>query len=224
MQRLEIDAETLRINYWKSINRGLDRYLQDLKGIVLLIHNSAEIDDILSFLKRLRPKDELDILYISLVRSFYHIKLFFDERKLDKKRLHVLDCVSSMITDIDDKGIFRGEEDIEAIFRRPPSDFHRLEGLISEGLDLLKKSGVLADMVVVDSISQLINLTFPTESQLRDFYSFLNAIRNKLMGVMHDTFILLYDDKIGYVRHIPIVHADHIIRMEVIREKPSWRG
>ena len=59
-----METETLRINYWKGINKELDDVLKDIKGIIFLIHNSAEIEDILDFLTRFRPQDQVDILYI----------------------------------------------------------------------------------------------------------------------------------------------------------------
>jgi len=43
-----METETLRINYWKGINKELDDVLKDIKGIIFLIHNSAE--NILTFL------------------------------------------------------------------------------------------------------------------------------------------------------------------------------
>ena len=219
-----METETLRINYWKGINKELDDILKDIKGIIFLIHNSAEIEDILGFLTRFRPQDQVDILYISLIRSYYHIKLSLEGKDLGNRRLFILDSVTSMITDVDEEKGFEGKEKIEGIFRKPPSDFNKLKDLIIEGLDSLKKVGTTADIIVIDSISQLINLTFPTDYQLKGFYNFLEEMRRNVLGVIHDTLIILYDDKIGYLKHLPVVHSDHIIRMEVIKEKPTWRG
>lgn len=219
-----MEIETLRINYWKGINRELDSILKDMRGIIILIHNSAEIEDIIGFLTRFRIKDGLDFLYISLIRSYYHIKLSLEDIDLRNRRLFVLDCVTSMITDVDEGGCFRGVDRIEGIFRKPPTSFDKLKDLIVEGLACLKNVGISADVIVIDSISQLINLTFPTEYQIRGFYRFLDEIKRDILGVVHDTCMILYDDKVGYIRYLPIVHSDHIMRMEIVKEKPSWRG
>ena len=219
-----MEIETLRINYWKGINRELNEILTNIKGIVFLIHNSAEAEDIFNFLTRLRPRDHTNILYVSLVRSYYHIKLSIENRSLQNKRLFILDCVSSMISDVDETGTFETKNKIQAIFRRPPTNFEKLRELIMDALTSLRRMGVMVDIIVIDSISQLINLTFPTEHQLRGFYRFLEEVRRDILGIFHDTSIILYDDKVGYIKHLPIVHSDHVMKMEVIKEKPTWRG
>jgi len=217
--------ETVGINYWRNItNRELDKILEEAKGLIFLIYNTAEINDIVGFLKRFRPKEDIDILYISLVRSYYHIKMTLEEENLERKRLFILDCVTSMITDVDEKITFTGGKNIEGIFRKPPSDFDKLKGTIEEGLSLLKSIGISADMIVVDSISQFINLSFPTEHQIKNFYRFLDETKKDILGIMHDTMVILYNDRVGRLRYLPKLHADHIIRMDVIREEPEWRG
>lgn len=217
--------ETVRINYWKGLNsKDLEEILEDVKGLLFLIYNDAEISDIIDFLERIRPKDELDILYISLLRSYYHIKMELEEKKIDKRRLFIVDCVSSMIMDVDESSVFAGKEKIEGIFRRAPGNFNHLKDIIKEGLNLLKSAGIGADVMVVDSISNLVNLSFPTEVTIKNFYRFMDECKRELLGIMHDTLILLYNDRTGYLKNVPMLHADHVLKMEVIKEEPKWEG
>lgn len=220
-----MEIETIKINYWRNINnKELDEILEEAKGLIFLIYNVAEIEDIVGFLNRFRPKEEIDILYVSLIRSYYHIKMALEEKKLDRKRLFILDCVTSMIMEVDEESTFEGGKAIEGIFRRAPADFDRLKEIIKEGLSLLKNIGISADVIVIDSVSQLVNLSFPTEHQIKSFYRFLDDVKRDILGIVHDTLIMLYNDKTGYLRYLPRFHADHIIKMDVIKEEPEWRG
>ena len=79
------------------------------------------------------------------------------------------------------------------------------------------------NIVVVDSISQFINFTVPTEAELHNLYSFLRSIKEDALGIIRDAIILLYNDKMGSLKKLPTMFTDVIIKLEVIKEKPEWK-
>jgi len=79
------------------------------------------------------------------------------------------------------------------------------------------------NIIVVDSISQFINFTIPTDEELHSLYTFLKSIKENALGVTCDTIILLYDDKMGSMKKLPTVFTDAIMKLEVIKEKPEWK-
>jgi archaellum biogenesis ATPase FlaH len=79
------------------------------------------------------------------------------------------------------------------------------------------------NIIVVDSISQFINFTVPTDEELRNLYEFLLSIKEDTLGVTCDTIILVYDDRLGSMKKLPIMFTNAILKLEVIKEKPEWK-
>jgi hypothetical protein len=78
------------------------------------------------------------------------------------------------------------------------------------------------NIIVVDSISQFINFTVPTDEELHNLYEFLLSIKDTL-GITCDAIILVYDDRLGYMKKLPTMFTDAILKLEVIKEKPEWK-
>lgn len=204
--------ETLveNINYWKEVHKEIPEILKDLKGIILLMHNSIEFIDIVDILNKIRPDDFLDVLYISLVRSYEHMRLILDRRPLDSKRITFIDCVWGYV--------FTPEEEIEeehvdeVIYHEPPYKLEQMKELISFGIE---KSN--ADIVVIDSLSQFISFSRATEHEINDLYKFLRSLREDV-NITQGTFILLYDSKLGVMQNLPKSSTDLILKIEVVKE------
>ncbi|MCK4348752.1 MAG: hypothetical protein KAW47_09055, partial [Thermoplasmatales archaeon] len=76
------------------------------------------------------------------------------------------------------------------------------------------------DIIVIDSLTQFINFSKPTESEISKLYEFLHSIRGNVLNTIQDTFILLYDSKTSIMQNLPRAHTDLILKIEMVKEEP----
>jgi archaellum biogenesis ATPase FlaH len=200
----------VQVNYWKEIRKEINRTFESLHGLVLLTHNSIEFSDIIDFLNGLRKNHETTVLYISLISSYNHIKQILQIHPLPSKKLFVVDCVSGFLLELQDS--------VQCVYRKPPSNLDEMKDLIMKNIQWSNPN-----IIVVDSISQFINFTTPTDEDLHNLIIFLKSIKEDALGISRDVIILLYDDKIGLMRKLPTMFTDVIMKLEVIKEKPEWK-
>lgn len=191
------------VNYWKEIERNLSDELKNLRGIVLLIHNSMEFTDIIDFLQKVRPGEFLNVLYISLVRSYDYMKKALELKPLDQKSMMFIDCVSGYAFPIEEKLD-------EAFYHKPPQNLDEMKDIIRFGIEKTN-----ADMIIIDSLSQFINFTQPTEGEIVELYEFLKTLKEGTMNVMQNTVLLLYDSKLSVMQNLPKTSVDLILRIEI---------
>ena len=79
------------------------------------------------------------------------------------------------------------------------------------------------DIIVIDSLSQFINFSRPTENEVNDLYKFLRTIRGSGLNIVQDTFMLFYDNRMGMMINLPKMHTDLILKVEVLKEDPVWK-
>ena len=193
------------INYWKEIEKNISDELKDLSGVVLITHNSVEFTDLIDFFQNLRKGQFITILYISLVRSYNYMKKALEFKPLDQKRVIFIDCVSGYAFPVDDNVD-------EAFYHKPPQNLSEMKDIIRFGVEKINP-----EVVIVDSLSQFINFSNPTEDELNEFYEFLRTLKKDTINVMQNTFILLYDTKLSMKQHLPKKATDSIIKLEVVR-------
>lgn len=203
-------TEIVGINYWKRILEEKEEVIGNLHGLVLLIHNSAEFIQIIDFLNQIKPSKHLVVLYFSLNNSWSYIKRTLNQKPLKNKELYVIDCVSSPIDgDLHDIR--------HCMFRKAPKDLKSLKELILEDIQQANPN-----IFVIDSLSQFINFTSPSPEELKDVYFFLKGINDHVSGLSDDAIILLYDDKFGSIRSMPVMNVDMILKYEIIRDEVQW--
>jgi archaellum biogenesis ATPase FlaH len=200
----------VQVNYWKEIRKEINRTFESLHGLVLLTHNSIEFSDIIDFLNDLRRNQETTVLYISLISSYDHIKQILQIHPLPSKKLFVVDCVSGFLLELQDS--------VHCVYRKPPSNLDEMKNLIMKNIQWSNPN-----IIVVDSISQFINFTTPTDEELHNLCTFLKSIKEDALGITRDVIILLYDDKIGLMKKLPTMFTDVTLKLEVIKEKPEWK-
>ncbi len=71
------------------------------------------------------------------------------------------------------------------------------------------------EIIIIDSLSQLINFSKPTEQDLNGFYTFLGHMRQQMLNIVNNTFILLFDTKMGVLQHLPTQSIDTILKLEI---------
>jgi hypothetical protein len=204
------EFQVAQVNYWKEIRKELDKTFKSLHGVILLTHNSVEFTDLIEFLKNMRGNQQTTVLYISLINSYSHIKNTLQTHPLPLKKLFVVDCVSGFLIEIQDS--------IYCVYRKPPNNLEEMKNLIMKNIQWSNPN-----IIVVDSISQFINFTVPTDEELRNLYEFLLSIKEDTLGVTCDTIILVYDDRLGSMKKLPIMFTNAILKLEVIKEKPEWK-
>ena len=74
------------------------------------------------------------------------------------------------------------------------------------------------DVIILDSLSQFINFSQPTDDDIFILYRFLGMIRENVLNIEQSTFLLLYDDKMMKTNHLPKIGTDLIIKLE--KEEP----
>jgi len=203
-------TEIVQVNYWMEIRKDINKVIGDIHGLVLLTHNSIEFADIVDFLNKIRKDERLTVLYISLVNNYSNIKNALKAKPLDSKELFVVDCVSGFLIEIQDT--------VGCVYRKPPSNLEEMKDLIMKNIRMINPN-----IIVMDSLTQFINFTTPKDRELHEFYKFLKSMKEDAMGLINDTVILLYDDKMGSMKKLPILFADYILKLEIIREEIKWK-
>ncbi|MEF8879925.1 MAG: hypothetical protein V5A64_06000 [Candidatus Thermoplasmatota archaeon] len=189
------------VNWWKEINDELPEILENLKGTVLLLHNSAEFTDIIDVLNNIQPDNCFKILYISMIRSYGYMKKTLKLNPLNKD-LSVVDCVSGYA--------FPQEEGIDnCMYHKPPRNLMELKKILDLGVKKEKP-----DIVVLDSLSHFINFSKPHHQDLLDLYHFLDTIEDDMVDDRQSTFLLLYDSKMSTPENIPREGIQTTLKME----------
>jgi hypothetical protein len=210
LEEKNLEDEFVITNYWMEIHLGISKILKELSGLVIITHNSIEFVDILEILNKIRPDTPLKILYISLTRSYDYMCLELKRNKLKNKEMTFIDCVSQYA--------FIKENELEdCYYHDPPLNLDEMKEIILFGI---KKYN--PDVVVLDSLSQFINFSRPTDSEISSFYKFLLFIKSNSLNAMQDTFILLYDNKLGMMQNLPKIHTDLILKVEILKERIDW--
>lgn len=205
MDLLIDNPESIQGNYWKEIQDEIPTILEDLSGIVLLTHNSIEFTDITSFLNKIKPDRFSNILYISLIRSYNYMRQALNNNPLTQKRIFFIDCVSGFA--------FPPEDNIDdCLYHIPPQNLKQLKEIIQYGIE---KSN--SDIIVLDSLSQFINFSKPTEDEIDDLYEFLASLRQSTLNIVQNTIILLYDSKMSVMKNLPKKSTDLILKLEIMK-------
>lgn len=195
------------INYWKEIYKDIANILNDLNGVVLLTHNSIEFIDLIDFLNKIKPEQSTKILYISFVRSYGYMKNALFQKPLNKKDISFIDCVSGYA--------FPEEENVdECLYHKPPRNLEEMKQIIQYGT-----SKTSPDIVIIDSLSQFINFSKPTEKELFELYQFLGDLKNETTDNKQTVFILLYDTKLTIMQNLPKTYIDLILKIEITKDK-----
>jgi hypothetical protein len=202
----------IEINYWRSMNHEVDEMLKDLEGIVLVLHNSMEFTQCIDFFNKIKSNHFTNLLYISLTRSYDYIRRTLEQKPLDQKRIFIIDCVSGFA--------FPTEDHIDnCLYHKPPQSLSQMKEIIKFGIEKCNP-----DIIVLDSLSQLVNFTHSTGKELHDLSLFLQILRSDTLNIRQKTFLLFYDTKLSTPRILPDMAIDIMIKMEVIEEKPQWKS
>ena len=218
LEHKTIKDEIVGINYWKEIHKEISEILKNLRGIAIATHNSIEFTEIIDILNKIRPDDFLDILYISLVRSYEHMRLILDRRPLDSKRITFIDCVWGYVFTPEPEEPIEDEHVNEVMYHDPPNNLEQMKEIISSGIEKCDPN-----IIVIDSLSHFINFSRPTEHEISELYKFLKSLRAGSLNIIQDTFILLYDTKLGVMQNLPKFTVDLILKIEILKEEPRWR-
>jgi len=201
----------IEINYWRSMNHEVDEMLKDLEGIVLVLHNSMEFTQCIDFFNKIKSNHFNNLLYISLTRSYDYMRHTLEQKPLDQKRIFIIDCVSGFA--------FPTEDHIDnCLYHKPPQNLSQMKEIIKFGIEKCNP-----DIIMLDSLSQLVNFTHPTDKELHDLSFFLQTLRSDTLNIRQKTFLLFYDTKLTTPRILPDMAIDIILKMEVIEEKPQWK-
>ena len=192
----------MEINYWRSMHNEIDEVLKNLEGIVLILHSAMEFTQCIDFFNKIKSNHFTNILYISLTRSYNYMRHALEQKPLDQKQIFFIDCVSGFA--------FPAEANIDnCLYHKPPRDLLTMKEIIQFGIDKTNP-----DIVIIDSLSQLINFSKPTEQELNGFYTFLGNMRQQMLNKVNNTFILLFDTKMGLLQHLPTQGIDTILKLE----------
>jgi hypothetical protein len=195
------------IRYWRAIHNDVDEEMKNLDGILLVLHDSIEFTQLIDFFNKIKSNHFTNVLYVSLTRSHDYMRHALEQKPLDQKRVFFIDCVSGFA--------FPVEENIDRVlYHKPPRDLHTMKEIIHYGIEKTNP-----DIVIIDSLSQLINFSKPTGEELDEFYNFLHDLRKQEISMVCNTFILLFDAKMGALAHLPSQGIDTILKLEM--SKPT---
>lgn len=193
-----------RTNYWKEVRKELPGLTRELPNVLLLIHNSAEFEQMVDFINFL--PDSSMVLYVSLTKTYESLKPFFG---LSKQELFIVDCVSQLL--------LIKEPGPHCLYARPPGSLPEIIDLVSAACKSVKPH-----FIIIDSLSQFIDFSSFSDlpSSVFDFYEQLKVLDNKL----YTKSILLYDEnRFMSLKNVPVYYFDMIMRMEVKEQKTLWQ-
>lgn len=138
-----------------------------------------------------------------MTRSYDYMRHALEQNPLSQKQIFFIDCVSGFA--------FPAEENIDnCLYHKPPRDLFTMKEIIQFGIDKTNP-----DVIIIDSLSQLINFSKPTEQELNGFYTFLGHMRQQMLNIVNNTFILLFDTKMGSLQNLPTQGIDAILKLEI---------
>ncbi|HEC81372.1 MAG TPA: hypothetical protein ENI42_02955 [Thermoplasmatales archaeon] len=194
------------VNYWIEFQKRLPDVLRNLQGLVLIVYTGLEFTDIVEILNKIEPDRFVNVLYVSLVRSYKYIRQVLEYKPCGSKRFFVVDCVSGYA--------FPTEEDVdECFYHKPPSSLEEMKKIIEFGVEKCSP-----EMVVIDSLSQFINFSHLADDELNELYSFFKTLRKKVSTNGQEVVVLLYDSEIGGLHRLPKDVVDEVIKVEKIKE------
>ena len=197
------DSDKVYINWWKETHNEIEEELKSLKGTVLLMHNSIEFIDVIDIINSIRPKNFLSVLYISLMRSYDHIRVALENKPLDEKRIFIIDCVTGYA--------FHPEDNIDnCYYHKPPQSLSEMKKILELGIQKANP-----DIIIFDSLSRFVNFSNPTESEIYYLSEFLDSIKKDLSNINQSTFILLNDSKMYGVKNLPKKEVYFILSLEM---------
>jgi len=208
VKKLNFEDTKKEVNYWREIKNEMPNLFKNINGIVLLTHNSIEFVDIIEFLNKTRSNQFQTILYISLIRSHDYMKKALEQKPLENKRIFFIDCVSGYI--------FIEENIEECMYHKPPQSLEEIKKIINFGIKKINP-----DIVILDSLSHLINFSKITKEEINGLNNFLRKIKEEMKNSSKKTFILLYDTKMKMIKNLPNNFTDIVLKIEISENKKS---
>ena len=194
------------INYWRSIQNEVDAVLENLQGIILVLHDSMEFIQCIDFFQKIQSNHFTNVLYISLTRSYDYMRHALELKPVGMKHLYIIDCVSGFT--------FPTEDHIDnCLYHKPPQDLVQMKEILKFGIEKCNP-----DIIVIDSLSQFVNFSQSSDKELRDLSFFLQTLRNDALNIRQKTVLLFYDTKLGSPRILPDMAIDMMLKIEVIKK------
>ena len=189
--------------YWQQINKQISHTLNDLKGVIILNYNSISFLDIIEFLNNFKKDHFSNILYISIVRSYGYMKNVLLQKTLDNKKISFIDLVSGYA--------FPTEDEIDnCIYHKPPTDLDQIKKIVNFGLEKTNP-----DIIVLDSLSHFIKFSNLSDVDLNSLCNFFKDLKDDA-NIIHDTFILLFDNSYGDILNYSEMDIDYVFKAEKI--------
>jgi len=196
----------VEINYWRSIQNEVDAVLENLQGIILVLHDSMEFIQCIDFFQKIQSNHFTNVLYISLTRSYDYMRHALELKPVGMKHLYIIDCVSGFT--------FPTEDHIDnCLYHKPPQDLVQMKEILKFGIEKCNP-----DIIVIDSLSQFVNFSQSSDKELRDLSFFLQTLRNDALNIRQKTVLLFYDTKLGSPRILPDMAIDMMLKIEVIKK------
>jgi len=197
----------VEINYWRSIHNEVDEVLENLQGIVLVLHDSMEFTQFIDFFQKIQSNHFTNVLYISLTRSYNYIRHAMELKPFDRKLIYIFDCVSGFAFPTED-------HNDNCLYHKPPQDLAQMKEIIKYGIEKCNP-----DIIVLDSLSQFVNFSQSSDKDVRDLSLFLQTLRNDTLNIHQKTVLLLYDTKLGSSRILPDMVVDMMLKIEIVKKK-----
>jgi len=197
--------EIISANIWQEVSLRIEDVLEQFPHTLILVHNSAEFDELLFFIKKILWTKQ--IVYLSMTKTYFSIKQSLQK---SKRKIVIIDCVSI--------GVF-GEKRASPmgisdnhITERTPATFGELLALIYK-----IKNSSNPDYIIIDSLSLFLDFAVASR-KMEEFISFINELNKFSMK-----FIFLYDSGVPRTTiNLPVFEVDMVLKLEILRDKMKW--
>jgi len=203
----ENNYDVIQVNYWREMRKDLDKMLESYWETMLLIQDSVNFEETISFLKKL-PPTKRKVVYISLTKTCDALRKYLDDFG---EEVFIIDCVSSFL--------FEKKKTKGCVFVKPPSNLEQMTKLITNAV---KKIG--PGYIFLDSLSQFIDFSSSSKKteNFKDLYEFLKYMKF-ISSRTSCKFVLMYDDKLSRdLVKLPKFHVDIILKLEAIVDRIGW--
>jgi hypothetical protein len=129
--------------------------------ITIVVKESFDISTSIPILNQMLHHTRKNILYVSFIHSYIHLKKNIISSPLEGHNLFIVDCVSQLL-------VQNLKDSPDVVFRDPPQSVEQMKQLLTETIHIGDP-----DVIVIDSFSQFLNYSKTSDIQLKELYLFL---------------------------------------------------
>jgi len=196
-------SEYTKVLYWHQLRDDPPLLFSRLGAMNLLIHHSAELDQIMEFIGPLLVSRK--VAYLSVTRTHKHIQEACNKHPGYLRNTTIVDFASSFLFNS------APPKDSHCIVADKPTSIRSLFTSIREFI-------AVNEVVIIDALTDYVGFT-PNDFQNEKEFSQLISLQQDYLGRQDKKILFLFDSSVGAKVSIPTHRFDEIFELEVIKQQ-----